>query len=112
MDIKSTLYHLMDADMLVSTGSSFPYMAALLSPKPVVLFGTPKEARIGGGRPQTNGWVGGYWFGGYAVGGGNDAAFALLTDQGKVVSPETDTEWRAMVEMKYLDAAGRRVPYV
>ena len=109
MDVRSTLYHFMDADMLVATGSSFPYMAALLSPKPVILMAPPKEAIRGG--PRGEGSVGGYWFGGYGM-GGRDGGIALLTDQGKVVSPETDTEWRAMVEMKYLDAAGRRVPYV
>lgn len=109
MDVRSTLYHFMDADMLVLTGSSFPYMAALLTPKPVILLGQPKEASRGG--PKGEDTVGGAWFGGYGI-GGRSGGIALLTDQGKVVSPETDTEWRAMVEMKYLDAAGRRVPYL
>lgn len=33
MDVKATLYHQMNADMLVTTGSSFPLLAATISPK-------------------------------------------------------------------------------
>lgn len=33
MDVKATLYHQMNADMLVTTGSSFPLLAATVSPK-------------------------------------------------------------------------------
>lgn len=33
MDVKATLYHQMSADMLVTTGSSFPLLAATVSPK-------------------------------------------------------------------------------
>ncbi|GAB5031451.1 Hypothetical protein NocV09_00600040 [Nannochloropsis oceanica] len=109
MDVRSTLYHFMDADMLVLTGSSFPYMAALVTPKPVILMAQPKEASRQG--PRGEGTVGGTWFGGYGI-GGRTGGIALLSEQGNVISPETDTEWRAMVEMKYLDSAGRRVPYV
>lgn len=33
MDVKGTLYHQMNADMIVTTGSSFPLLAATVSPK-------------------------------------------------------------------------------
>lgn len=33
VDVETTLFHMMNADMLVTTGSSFPYIAATLSPK-------------------------------------------------------------------------------
>lgn len=45
MDARSALFHMMNADMLVMTGSSFPYVAALFSYKPVVLMAVPKEGR-------------------------------------------------------------------
>ena len=33
MDVPTSLFHMMNADMLVSTGSSFPHIAAMISPK-------------------------------------------------------------------------------
>lgn len=33
MDVPTTLIHMMNADMLITTGSSFPYIAASVSPK-------------------------------------------------------------------------------
>lgn len=33
MDVRATLYHHMNADMIVTTGSSFPLLAATISPK-------------------------------------------------------------------------------
>jgi hypothetical protein len=33
MDVRATLYHHMNADMIVTTGSSFPLLAATVSPK-------------------------------------------------------------------------------
>ena len=39
-----TLHHLINADMLVATGSSFPMLAAVLGMKPVVLATVSKEA--------------------------------------------------------------------
>lgn len=33
LDVRSSIYHMMNADMLVCTGSSFPYLAATASPK-------------------------------------------------------------------------------
>lgn len=33
MDVKATLYHQMNADMVIATGSSFPLLAATVSPK-------------------------------------------------------------------------------
>lgn len=33
MDVKATLYHQMNADMIITTGSSFPLLAATVSPK-------------------------------------------------------------------------------
>lgn len=41
LDPRESLYHMMNADMLVSPGSSFPAIAATLSPKPVVLLSKP-----------------------------------------------------------------------
>jgi hypothetical protein len=42
LDVRSSLYHMMNADMLVMTGSGFPYIAAVTSWKPVVLHGANK----------------------------------------------------------------------
>lgn len=33
MDVRATLYHNMNADMIITTGSSFPLLAATISPK-------------------------------------------------------------------------------
>lgn len=33
LDVPTSLLHMMNADMLITTGSSFPYIAATLSPK-------------------------------------------------------------------------------
>jgi hypothetical protein len=43
LDVRSSLYHMMNADMLVMTGSGFPYIAAVTSWKPVVLRGLNKK---------------------------------------------------------------------
>lgn len=42
LGVDASLLHMMNADMLVTTGSSFPYLALTVSPKPVVLFGKTK----------------------------------------------------------------------
>jgi hypothetical protein len=42
LDVRSSLYHMMNADMLIMTGSGFPYIAAVTSWKPVVLHGPNK----------------------------------------------------------------------
>ena len=33
LDVKATIYHQMNADMVVATGSSFPFVAVTVSPK-------------------------------------------------------------------------------
>lgn len=33
LDVKATIYHQMNADMVVTTGSSFPLVAVTISPK-------------------------------------------------------------------------------
>jgi hypothetical protein len=43
LDVRASLYHMMNADLLVMTGSGFPYIAAVTSWKPVVLHGPNKE---------------------------------------------------------------------
>lgn len=42
-----TVYHLMNADALVTTGSSFPIVAAVASWKPLLFLGRPKEGPYG-----------------------------------------------------------------
>lgn len=43
LDVRSSLWQMMNADLLVLTGSGFPYIAAVSSWKPVVLHGPNKE---------------------------------------------------------------------
>jgi hypothetical protein len=43
MPPRETLEHMMSADMLITSGSSFSFVAASVSYKPVVLFDRPKE---------------------------------------------------------------------
>lgn len=45
MNEAETLFHMFNADVLVGTGSAFPYVAMAVSWKPVVLLGVPKEGR-------------------------------------------------------------------
>lgn len=40
--------HMMSSDLLITSGSSFSFVAASLSYKPVVLFDTPKEGAFFG----------------------------------------------------------------
>lgn len=42
LDVKSSLFQMIHADMLVLTGSGFPYLAATVSDKPVVVHGPNK----------------------------------------------------------------------
>lgn len=81
---------MMNADMLVTTGSSFPYIAATVSPKPVVLFGRPKEEKF---------------FPGYLR---DD--FVLVDDDGSIISP-TLGEASALVAIRYEEVHGRPFPY-
>jgi hypothetical protein len=87
MDIRSTLFHFMNADMLVITGSSFPYVAITLSTKPVVLFGKPKEH---------NGWDKGL------IASRDD--LVMIDDNGQFVAPTTLSEVQALVEVIRGDA--------
>ena len=43
LDVPATMMHFMNADMLITTGSSFAFMPASLSYKTTVLFERPKE---------------------------------------------------------------------
>lgn len=90
LDPQSSLLHMMNADMLVTTGSSFPYIAATVSPKPVVLFGKPKEHNF---------------FPGYLR-----EDFILVEDDGSIVSP-TLGEASALVAIRYEEVHGRPFPY-
>ena len=90
MDVKSSLFHLMNADMLVTTGSSFPYIAATLSSIPVVVFGKPKEDGFYPGLLREE--------------------FALLEDDGTIVTPST-SELQALTLMKYYELHDKQVPY-
>lgn len=46
MGVEPTLYHFANADLLIATGSSFPLIASVISPKPIVIVSTPKEGRF------------------------------------------------------------------
>lgn len=58
LDPRESLYHMMNGDMLISPGSSFPAIAATLSPKPVVLLSKPYVGRTFPARtgPTTRTW--------------------------------------------------------
>lgn len=90
LDPQASLLHMMNADMLVTTGSSFPYIAATISPKPVVLFGQPKEK-------------------GFFAGSLRDD-FVLVDDAGSILSPSI-AEATALVAIRYEEVHGRPFPY-
>jgi len=118
MDVQTALFHMMNADMLVTTGSSFPYIAATISPKvrfmifvnwttfqyngftcffiiyssqPVVLFGKPKEKKFLNGMLRDD--------------------FILLEDDGCLAAQLTRGEIQALIATRYSEVAGRMFPY-
>ncbi len=90
MDLKTTVYNQMNADMVVTTGSSFAIVAPTLSTKPVVIFTKSKE----GGhfpvylRPD----------------------YAIMEDDGTITKP-TVSELQAHVVMRYAEIHHKLVPY-
>lgn len=47
LDVQSTLHHFVHADVLITSGSSFPSVAAVYSTGAIVLQAFPKESRVG-----------------------------------------------------------------
>ena len=90
LDPQASLLHMMNADLLVTTGSSFPYLAATVSPKPVVFFGQPKEKTFALGMLRPD--------------------FVLVDDGGSIISPSI-AEATALVAVRYEEVHGRRFPY-
>jgi len=116
MGVKETLYHHMNADMVIATGSSFPLVAVTVSSKvcghlddassgsstifppytrscffqPVVLFTKSKE---GGFYPSQM-----------------RADYAMIGDDGTILSP-TIAELSAQTLMRFLEVHDKEVPY-
>lgn len=90
LDAQASLLHMMNADLLVTTGSSFPYVAATVSPKPVVFFGQPKEKTFAPGMLRPD--------------------FVLIDDDGSIASPSI-AEATALVAVRYEEVHGRPFPY-
>jgi len=93
LDVFSSLYHMMNADMLVMTGSGFPYIAAAASWKPVVIHGPNK---VHAGRD---------WHDAYKI---TDWAFANL--KGIIYHPKPLSLLRAKIVSKYHRYKGTKVP--
>ena len=91
VDVKTTLYHQMNADMIVTTGSSFALVAPTMSAKPIVLFSRPKEGQF------------------YPVYLRPD--YALVENDGHIFKP-TISELQAHVVTRYAEVHDKRVPYV
>jgi hypothetical protein len=90
MDAEATTYHFMNADALVSTGSSFPMAAAVASWKPLLFLGKPKEGL-------------------YGVHALCDSI--LMDDEGRLVEDSPSTvELRARAQSKYALFHHTRVP--
>ena len=90
VDLKTTVYHQMNADMVVTTGSSFALVAPTLSSKPVVLFARMKE---------------GSHFPVYLR-----PDYALVENDGRILRP-TLSELQAHVMMRYAEVHDKLVPY-
>ena len=90
VDMKTTVYHQMNADMIVTTGSSFALVAPTLSTKPVVLFSRMKE---------------GSHFPVYLR-----PDYALVENDGRILKP-TMSELQAQVIMRYAEVHHKLVPY-
>jgi len=90
LDGKSSLFHMVNADMLVMTGSGFGYVAASLSWKPVVIHGPHKN-------------------GDYDVFKDDDWAFA--DGKGIIYHPPTKWELRSKIVSKHARYKGRTAPF-
>lgn len=90
LSVDASLLHMMNADMLVTTGSSFPYLALTVSPKPVVLFGKPKEHNFYPAYLRDE--------------------LVLVEDDGRIVG-QTLAEVTALAAVRYEEVHGRRFPY-
>ncbi len=90
VDMKTTVYHQMNADMIVTTGSSFALVAPTLSTKPVVLFSRMKE---------------GSHFPVYLR-----PDYALVETDGRILRP-TKSELQAHMMMRYAEVHDKLVPF-
>lgn len=91
LDPRESLYHMMNGDMLISPGSSFPAIAATLSSKPVVLLSKPYVGRTfpaSQDRPD----------------------YAHLENDGSIVRPSI-VELQARVAIRYMEVHDKLVPY-
>lgn len=90
LGVPATVLHQMNADMVVTTGSSFPLVAVTASPKPVVLYGKPKEGGFFEATIRPD--------------------YALVGDDGVIFRPSL-SELQARVVVRYAEVHDKTVPY-